>query len=28
LGLWDLYLDKPVLMVCEFAVAIRALGFH
>lgn len=27
-GLWDLYLDEAVLMVCEFAVAIMALGFH
>ena len=27
-GLWDLYLDEPVLMVCEFAVAVRALGFQ
>jgi hypothetical protein len=27
-GLWDLYLDETVLMVCEFAVAMRALGFH
>src|SRR5216683_370176 len=25
-GLWDLYLDEPVLVVCEFAVAVRALG--
>jgi hypothetical protein len=27
-GLWDLYLDEPVLVVSEFAVAVRALGFH
>jgi hypothetical protein len=27
-GLWDLYLDGAVLIVCEFAVAIRALGFQ
>ena len=27
-GLWDLYLDEPILMVCELAVAIRALGFQ
>jgi hypothetical protein len=27
-GLWDLYLDEPVLIVCEFAVAVRALGFQ
>ena len=27
-GLWDLYLDGPVLIVCEFAVAVRALGFQ
>jgi hypothetical protein len=27
-GLWDLYLDEPVLMVCESAVAVRALGFQ
>jgi len=26
-GLWDLYLDERVLIVCEFAVAVRALGF-
>jgi len=26
-GLWDLYLDEPVLIVCEFAVAVRVLGF-
>ena len=26
--LWDLYLDEPVLIVCEFAVAVRALGFE
>jgi hypothetical protein len=25
-GLWDLYLDEPVLIVCEFAVAVRTLG--
>ena len=23
-----MYLDEPVLMVCEFAVAVRALGFQ
>jgi hypothetical protein len=27
-GLWDLYLDEPVVIVCEFAVAVRALGFQ
>ena len=27
-GLWDLYLDEPALIVCEFAVAVRALGFQ
>src|SRR5580700_9426143 len=27
-GLWDLYLDGAVLIVCEFAVAVRALGFQ
>ena len=27
-GLWDLYLDEPVLIVCEFAVAVRALRFQ
>ena len=27
-GLWDLYLDEPVLIVCEFAVAVRVLGFQ
>jgi len=27
-GLWDLYLDEPVLIVCEFAVAVRALGLQ
>jgi hypothetical protein len=27
-GLWDLYLDEPVLIVCEFVVAIRVLGFQ
>jgi hypothetical protein len=27
-GLWDLCLYEPVLMVCEFAVAVRALGFQ
>jgi hypothetical protein len=26
-GLWDLYLDERVLMVCEFAVAIGRSGF-
>ena len=27
-GLWDLYLDEPAVIVCEFAVAVRALGFQ
>ncbi len=27
-GLWGLYLDEPVLIVCEFAVAVGALGFQ
>ena len=27
-GLWDLYLDEPVLIVCECAVAVRVLGFQ
>jgi hypothetical protein len=27
-GLWDLYVDGAVLIVCEFAVAARALGFQ
>jgi hypothetical protein len=27
-GLWDLYVDEPVVIVCEFAVAVRALGFE
>jgi hypothetical protein len=27
-GLWDLYLDEPVVIVCEFVVAVRALGFQ
>ena len=27
-GLWDLHLDEPILIVWEFAVAIRALGFQ
>jgi len=27
-GLWDLYLDGAVLIVCEFAVAVSALGFQ
>jgi hypothetical protein len=27
-GLWDLYLDEPVLIGWEFAVAFRALGFQ
>ena len=27
-GLWDLYLDEPVLIVCEVAVAVGALGFQ
>src|ERR1700690_1784983 len=26
-GLWDLYPDEPVLVVCECTVAVRALGF-
>jgi hypothetical protein len=26
-GLWDLYLDESVLIVCEFAATVRALGF-
>jgi hypothetical protein len=26
-GLWDLYLDELVLIVCEFAATVRALGF-
>ncbi len=26
-GLWDLYLDESVLIVCEFAAAASALGF-
>jgi hypothetical protein len=25
--LWDLYLDEPVLIVCEVAVAVDALRF-
>jgi len=27
-GLWDLYLDEPVLIDCKFAIAVRALGFQ
>jgi hypothetical protein len=27
-GLWDLYLDEPVSIVCEFAVAVRAFEFQ
>ena len=27
-GLWDLYVDEPVLVVCECAVAVRVLGFQ
>ena len=27
-GLWDLYLDEPVLILCEYAIAARALGFQ
>jgi hypothetical protein len=27
-GLWDLYLDEPVLIVCMFAFAVRALGLQ
>jgi len=27
-GLWDLYLDGAVLIVCERAVAVRSLGFQ
>ena len=27
-GLWDLYVDERVVIVCEFAVAIKALGFQ
>jgi hypothetical protein len=27
-GLWDLYLDAAVLVVCECAVAVSALGFQ
>ena len=27
-GLWDLYQDEPVLIVCEFVVAVRVLGFR
>ena len=27
-GLWDLYLDEAVLIVCEFALAVRALWFQ
>jgi len=25
-GLWDLYLDEPVLIVCEFALLSERLG--
>jgi hypothetical protein len=27
-GLWHLYLDESVSIVCEFAAAVRALGFQ
>ena len=27
-GLWDFYLDEPVLILCEYAIAVRALGFQ
>ena len=27
-GLWGLYLDEPVLIVCEVYVAVGALGFQ
>ena len=27
-GLWDLYLDEPVLILCGYAIAVRALGFQ
>ena len=27
MGLWDLYLDEPVLIVCEFALLSERLGF-
>ena len=27
-GLWDLYLDKPALIVCEFEVGVRVLRFQ
>ncbi len=27
-GLWDLYLEESVLVVCEFAFAVSALGFE
>jgi hypothetical protein len=27
-GLWDLYLDESVLMVCECDVAVGVLGFQ
>jgi hypothetical protein len=27
-GLWDLYLDEPVSILCEYAIAVRALGFQ
>jgi hypothetical protein len=27
-GLWDLYLDEPVLILCESAIAVRALGIQ
>jgi hypothetical protein len=26
--LWDLYLDESVLIVCEYAIAVRAPGFQ
>jgi hypothetical protein len=26
--LWDLYPDEPVLIVCWFAIAVRACGFQ
>jgi hypothetical protein len=27
-GLWDLYLDEAVVVVCECAVAVRVLGLQ
>jgi hypothetical protein len=27
-GLWDLHLDEPILILCEYAIAVRALGFQ